>query len=363
MRKTISFTLILACGLWGYACSSSDNKTENSSSSGGTPVNTDSGGGGNSDSSVDGKDAATTVKDAATDAETGTVAVNPIEGATVKQALGDIGYIDNLQWNGTFLFYSQPYTKRIVQFKPPSAADTTEIAVPGQPLGITFDSKGGSLVFALYNEGVSTLNRIPITAGVAGTPTPLTLTFANGVPAFDSVNDIVVRKDGTMYVTDPGFQKGVTLANYIFRVQPNGAVTAAATFPGAEVNNPNGIALSPDEKSLYVSFLIGPEPAAPHVTKYVVNADGSLGAASKFVDVPGATSKPDGIAVDDNENVYVATSTGVAVYSRTGTKWGVLTTAKAATSVAFGGADRKTLYISTDGSIQQATVKVPGLLQ
>src|SRR5690606_7439186 len=174
-----------------------------------------------------------------------------------------------------------------------------------------------------------------------------------------SPNVLVARKpDGTIYVTDPGYQKEAALGailNRIYRITPDGDVIEEARFPDAE--RPNGIALSNDDKTIFVSFSAG---TPPEIAKYVVEDDGSLGARTKFADAP--ADSPDGIAVDEAGNLYLAVASGVEVFKPDGTKWGKITTDKPATNVAFGGADRKTLFITANGGVFQVTgIKVAGV--
>lgn len=180
---------------------------------------------------------------------------------------------------------------------------------------------------------------------------------------FDTLNDVVARKDGTLYVTDPGYfaPDPGPAANRIYRVDPAGKVAVEDTFD--DVPRPNGITLAPDEKSLYVGFSLPAEGTLPFIRKYTVNEDGTLGEWTKFTDIAPATSSPDGLAVDKAGNVYVATATGIEVYKPDGKPWGkVEVPEKPATGVAFGGEDLKTLYITTGGTkIWQIKTKLAGI--
>jgi gluconolactonase len=117
--------------------------------------------------------------------------------------------------------------------------------------------------------------------------------------------------------------------------------------------HPNGIAVSKDGTTLFVSLT-----GENQIVKIGLKADGSaVGAPTVFA---ATGDSPDGLAVDGVGNVYVATNAGVEAYSASGTKWGALPlpSGQVPTSLAFGGADSKTLFVgSTLGrNIGQAAI-------
>lgn len=177
--------------------------------------------------------------------------------------------------------------------------------------------------------------------------------------AFDTLKDVVARSDGTLYVTDPGYFADPA-ANRIYRISPEEEIEVVESFE--DVPRPNGLALSPDERTLYVGFTRPMEGTLPFIRKYLVNEDGTLGEWTKFIDVgPDAESSPDGLAVDRVGNVYVATKAGVEIYKSDGQPWGTIPVPEQPTGLAFGGEDMKTLYITTSGEkIWQVKARVTG---
>jgi gluconolactonase len=172
---------------------------------------------------------------------------------------------------------------------------------------------------------------------------------------FNSPNDNVTRSDGTIYFTDPpyGLPPGQTREldfQGLFRVDPAGTLH----LESRDFNRPNGVALSPDEKALYVD-----DTADNLVRRFPVESDGSLGPATIFV--PSTGGGGDGIAVDDAGNVYVATDGGVKAYRPNGAPWGTIAVPEVPSNCTFGGADRKTLYITAKTSLYRVALEIPGL--
>jgi gluconolactonase len=172
---------------------------------------------------------------------------------------------------------------------------------------------------------------------------------------FNSPNDVTVRSDGNIYFTDPNYQLAgrpdELKMTGVYRVSPAGDVSL---IDGAQ-QQPNGITFSVDEKILYISTGQG------RINKYAVNTDGTVGGPTLFVN-----ASSDGMVMDCAGNLYT-TNAGpgsVDIYSPAGMKIGSVTGAGSVTNVAFGGPDRKTLYITSSpgqsAAIYSAQMQVPG---
>ena len=158
-------------------------------------------------------------------------------------------------------------------------------------------------------------------------------------------NDVIVRSDGNIYFMDPdsGF----------YRVSPSGMVGTAMKL--TESTRPNGVELSLDENTLYVGDVGGKA-----IAKYTLAADGSvMGAGSAFV-AQTKSDTVDGMCVDCAGNVYASTSNGVEVYSPAGMYLGTVPTGEAS-NCTFGGADKKTLYVTSRSLLKYVNLAVPGL--
>jgi gluconolactonase len=175
---------------------------------------------------------------------------------------------------------------------------------------------------------------------------------------FNSPNDLTFRSDGTLYFTDPTWQAPNPPPQAKTRVYRVPAGSHKAQVIDADREQPNGITLSPNEKTLYLSSLSG-------LYKYAVAADGTVGAPKRFASQIGGA---DGMVVDCAGNLYV-TSTDVIILDPSGQEIGRLKMpagAGSVTNVAFGGAKRKTLYITAMGQgsgrgVFKVDLKVPGL--
>lgn len=175
--------------------------------------------------------------------------------------------------------------------------------------------------------------------------------FHNG-RRFNSPNDLVFDHRGNLYFTDPpygleGLDKSPMkeLAfNGVFVRRTDGSVTPLAT----DLTFPNGIAFSPDEKTLYVNVS---DSSKPVIMSYPVKDDGSLGVGRVFFDaaplVPSGKGMPDGLKVDKAGNLWSTGPGGVLVIDSSGKLLGRLLTGEPTGNCAWGD-DGSTLYITAN---------------
>lgn len=166
-------------------------------------------------------------------------------------------------------------------------------------------------------------------------------------------NDLAVRADGNIYFSDPEWQKPdgrQGQGQKVYRIDPAKVVTVVDTL-----SRPNGVTLSPDGNTLYVT------DDMQNVWKYKVAANGTTTKDGKLTMTVG--NYPDGMTADCAGNVYVATSIGVEIFSSAGAAVTMISGLKAnGTNVAFGGTDHKTLFITSgDTSVYSMKLNVPGL--
>lgn len=168
-------------------------------------------------------------------------------------------------------------------------------------------------------------------------------------------NDIIVRRDGSVYFTDPLFTPldRRELDFYgVFRISPAGVMELLTS----QKTRPNGIALSPDEKLLYVA-----NSDEHNVRAYDLDPAGKISNERIVVsELPGG---PDGIKVDVRGNLYI-TSRGIRIYSPTGTHLGSIDLpGGTARNCAFGDKDLKTLYITGRSALLRVRMPVKGAIQ
>lgn len=191
----------------------------------------------------------------------------------------------------------------------------------------------------------------------------------------NSPNDLVYRSDGSLYFTDPpyGFRTQSDSdpdkelkVNGVYRIahalqHPAGAPPKPENLQllTGELSRPNGIAFSPDEKSLYVA---NSDPQKKIWMRYPVNTDGSLGKGTVFYDATSETApgSPDGMKLDIQGNIYSSGPGGIWIFSPEGKHLGTIRTPEIAANLSFGDADRKTMYITASTHVYKIRVKVPG---
>lgn len=237
----------------------------------------------------------------------------------------------------------------LLRYTPPATFETFVAGSGSNGLAITAD---GTRVLAATHDNrtvssydLSDRSRTTVAAGAPG-------------HAFNSPNDLTIAADGTVYFTDPNYQRGNRADEQggrtsVFRVRDGVVGLVDDTLP-----QPNGVVLSPDGRTLYVGAT-----GADVIVKYTVRPDGSTGDRTTFAHI----RTPDGATVDCAGNLYwVSNSEGlVHVYSPSGTQLGTISAGRTSTNAAFGGPDGRTLYITSSVAgagfgLYRTQVNVPG---
>jgi gluconolactonase len=172
---------------------------------------------------------------------------------------------------------------------------------------------------------------------------------------FNAPNDIVVRKDGHIFFTDPAFGKQADTREMdyygVYHISPKKVISLIAKPKG----RPNGIALSPNGRILYVA-----NSDERNVRAYDVDKDGKATNERIFVSDIGGV--PDGIKTDEKGNLYV-TCRGIEIYSPQAAKLASLELSETPANCAFGDADLMTFYITARTALYRIRFSVKGSVQ
>ena len=218
----------------------------------------------------------------------------------------------------------------------------------GEPNGMKF-LDAGTLLITDYKNG---LMRLDVASGQVSP-----YLQRRNSERFKGVNDLIFDAEGNLYFTDQG-QSGLhDPSGRLYRLRPNGQLDLLLH----NVPSPNGVALSPDGRLLYLAVTRG-----NCVWRVPLLPDGSVAKVSQFFTSYGP-SGPDGLAVDAQGRVLVANPGLGVVWVLNGRAEPELVLrgvpGSSTTNLAFGGADRRTLYVtdSTHGRVLRTSLEAPGL--
>jgi gluconolactonase len=266
--------------------------------------------------------------------------------ASIKPTRNEPGLYEGPVWVKETLYFSdfafsQGFPSRIRKLAADGSVST--LTEDGGSNGLAVDANG-DLVVASHKD--KALMRQSLKDGKR---TPIAQRYDGNV--FNSPNDIAITTNGTIYFTDPDYQKAAAPGGQpvtgIYRVAKDGKVTL---IDGTR-KNPNGIALSQKEDVLYVNA------SDDEVRSYpIVNGVPQQGRL--FARIEGG----DGMTLDCHGNLYVTEhgAKRVRVFSPEGKELATIRVDANVTNVAFGGAGGKTLYITGAGAVWQLPLEVTG---
>ena len=297
--------------------------------------------------------------------------------AKVEKVAGNFGFTEGPLWvrrDGSLLFSDVPNNaimrwtqdgKITVFRKPVFAGPYPEGAQIGSN-GLTLDPEGFLISAEHGNRRIARTelvrNREPVYDG----PVTILADRYQG-KRLNSPNDVISKRNGDIYFTDPpglyrnfpdgpGSPKQELDFNGLYRITAAGKLELLAR----DIPFPNGLALSPDQKKLYVS---NTRPEKKWMV-YDVKPDGGIANGKVFLDMtkePGE-GVPDGMKVDEAGNVYATGPGGVLVISPKGKHVGTIQLPETPSNCAFGDADGQTLFITARTSVYRIRLKVPGRL-
>lgn len=259
----------------------------------------------------------------------------------------DAGLFEGPVWvNGALYFsdftFQAGYPSRIQKLSADGSVST--VLDNAGTNGMAVDAQGNLVTANHKASGIVRINPITLQQSTV-------VNQYNGAP-FNSPNDLAIAADGTIYFSDPSYQHDPALpgqpSTNVYRRAPNGSVTVV----DSTLTQPNGVTLSPDGRVLYVATGAGSVRAYPIV-------GGLPQAGSNFLT---GLESPDGMAVDCFGNLYVTEHTAqrVRVFSPAGKQLALIRVDANITNVAFGNADRRTLYITGAGAVWKLQLSAPG---
>lgn len=231
---------------------------------------------------------------------------------------------------------------------------------------VYLDKTGGANALALGDKGeLYAVQTAPAAIAQLQPVAKALATRFDGKP-FGRPNDFARARSGDIYFSDPGPNPAPGTAapatpppTAVYWLDKRGKVHLVAS----DIRRPNGVALSPDEKTVYIA-----NTAGAAVIAFAVQPDGSLAGRRDFATLAGfrttsngPSSGADGIVVDAAGRVFVASNAGIEVFSATGDALGVIRLPKQPQNLVFGGKDHNQLYAVGRGSAYRIATLTRGV--
>lgn len=292
------------------------------------------------------------------------------QGTTVDKVADGFQFTEGPVWHPDgYLLFSDPNTNTIYRYDPKdnnvtvymshsgyTGADIGEYGQPGSN-GLTIDKEGRLIIDQHGNRRVVRIEK----------KGPVTV-LADKIEGkrFNSPNDVVLKRDGSIYFTDPPYGLPNFFADAGKELDYSGVFMikdGKVNIVSKDLGGPNGIAFSPDEKYLYVTnWDIRDIHHTKTLWRYEVQADGTLKNGKIFFDwnLTEDEEALDGMKVDKEGNLFVSAPGGVWILSSEGKLLGKITTPERAANMAWGDEDGKTLYMTAHSSLYKIRINTGG---
>jgi gluconolactonase len=287
--------------------------------------------------------------------------------AGLERVAGGFEFTEGPVWFDGALLFSSPNTNAIYRLDPDAGRVTVFRSKSGYSgVDIGRYLQPGSNGLTVSPDGLLTIcqhgNRRVIRVNPHGDIAVVADRYDGG--RLNSPNDLVYRSDGTLYFTDPPFGLPGAFDDPDRELPFSGVFSVRdgeVSLVSDELEGPNGVALSPDERYLYVgNWDLGRKV----VLRYELDSAGDPVGGGQVVhdmtDAPGEDAI-DGIKVDRAGNVYVCGPGGVWVLSPAGERLGVLGLPEDPHNLAWGGDDARDLYVTALTSVYRIRLGVPGI--
>lgn len=274
------------------------------------------------------------------------LAAQDVDNIQAERVATGLQYADGMVWSRDgFLVFADVGRKKIYRLDAGTAPKPTEEDSNGAQ-GLAYDLQGRLYICEPFTRRLVRLDRKAKLETIAET-------FQG--KKLNAPNDVIVRKDGQIYFTDPAFAGAIDTReldfNGIFHLNPKGELEAIAKWQ----TRPNGIALSPDGKILYV----GDTDRHAIVAFDLDNRGAAANPRDIIAKIEGV---PNGIRTDVNGRLYIGAK-GLDIYTPDGKLVRRLLDTEVVTNCAFGDNDFESLYASGRKSIYKLRIGVKGALQ
>jgi gluconolactonase len=275
--------------------------------------------------------------------------------AKFEKLWGEGAFTEGPAYGPDHCLYFSDIGNRIMKYDPATGKTTEHRNPSGRSNGLAFDAEGRLVACEGANAGGN--RRVSVTEK-DGKVRALADKYEG--KRLNSPNDLVIDTRGRIYFSDPryGSDEGRELDHEsVYRIDPDGTLTRVVK----DVEKPNGLALSPDMKTLYVAES---NPKGKRLLlAYPLKEDGTVGARKVLHDF-GEGRGIDGMRVDSKGNLFATAGqgklAGVYVFSPEGKQLGFLATPETPTNCSFGDKDHKTLYVTAGKSLYRVRVNAEG---
>ena len=256
-------------------------------------------------------------------------------------------FVEGPVWNGKgALYFSDMNAKKVYKYVPGKGFSVIR---SGQVTnGMTFDSSGNLLV---CEQGPT--NQV-VQMDTTGVVKKILVNKYNS-KSFNNPNDLCVDQNGGIYFSDPTWGVQPQDKQAVYYIKPTGECIRI----NGDFIKPNGVCLSPDKKLLYVD-----DSNDKNVSVFDVQPDGTAINKRVFcvlkVD-PGKVSGADGMKIDTQGTLYIASAVGVQVFNKNGLAIKVISLPEIPTNVAFGGKDWKTIFFTAGTGLYSMQADVAGI--
>jgi gluconolactonase len=270
---------------------------------------------------------------------------DPAPGSGVTRFGGGFAFVEGPVWvKQGYLVFSDIYNSRIMKMSAPEQ--------PGIYRDYTNAANGNSMdvqgrLYSCERDG----HRV-VRMEKDGTVSVVASEYEG--KRLNAPNDVVVRRDGQVYFSDPASDAVLDPRelgfNGVYHVAPDGKISLVAKMP-----RPNGVALTPDGKTLYVA-----DTQQRKILAYDLDAQGNASRERVFIE--GIDGGPDGLRVAANGNLYIACR-GIAIYTPDAKMVKMIEFPETPANCAFGDSDLRTLYVTARTSVYRVRIPDAGAVQ